>query len=157
MEGNWFDSDVMEVPDFPIPYVCESERDKAEAYYAKPENKRGKPDFTTWWFTVLDQQGANEVQLNAVRLRESARGEAAVALAQTQQYHLARDKVTKICDFPDMKGNRRTVTDSEEKLHIFRRMPPFKFSEIYAAIQNWSVARAGLLGNVDCAPSGDSR
>jgi len=156
MEGNWFDSDVMPVPEIPVPYVCAVEREKQKAYYRIPPDQRGAKNFTEAWLLVLSQREANEIQQQAANLhRESGFGGADVSAIHARQFQLLRDRMTKLDGYPDSGGKRRTITDPAEKMAVFEGIAPEVFAEWLGAIQSWSAAREGILGNADFARSGD--
>ena len=146
MSDFWYDSDVMPVPDIPVPYVCAVEREK-------PPERR-----TTFWITVLNLREVNEIQEQAANARRDAGpGGLDISALHARQYQLLRDRLSRIDNYPDASGKRRTISDPAEKMQTFERMAQEIFMELMGAVQSWSSAREGILGNADFARSGASQ
>jgi len=139
---DWIGSAVQALPREPVAYTCRVQR-------GLPVSER-----TIFWILCMTHRDVNEHLQRIASIRREAGPGIDSSTFVDAQAELLRTKCTKVEGFPGVDGQRSTLVTAQDRMAAFERMPPEIVREVLEAIQSWSAAREGLLGNSDSAPSG---
>lgn len=135
-------SEVQIIPVEPIRYVCRSQR-------ALPKSER-----TVFHLRVMSHKDTTQHLARIGAMRRELGPQVDASVFTDAQDELLRERCVRIENLPDGTGKRNTLEGAAERTAALERLPGPIVQEVLTAIQSWSAAREGLLGNCDSVSNG---